>query len=602
MLERINVPHDVAGLSVQELGQLADEIRGIILDTVINHGGHLASNLGVVELTLALNYVFDQDVDKILFDVGHQCYTHKILTGRVDAFKSSLRETGGISGFPNLNESKYDLFTVGHSGSSISQAAGLAKTRDLLGENYSVISVVGDASLTTGLSFEAMNNIGKTKQIIVLNDNNMSISKNVGAVSKALTALRNNNAYKKFKKKFLNAVSTSGIGDVDRLSVIKRIKNGVKYACMDGILFEEFGLKYIGPVDGHNMSELINCLNIAKDEEKSVLVHVVTKKGRGCIEAENEPHLYHGVSRAGSTKSSRESFSSAFGRILTDRAGRNDKVVALCAAMAESTGLSAFKKTFPDRFIDVGIAEEHAVSCSGGIAKGGFKPFLALYSSFLQRSYDEILEDVALQNLPVTFCVDRAGLVGEDGETHHGIFDLAMLSSIPGMTVLSPATIGELEEMIDFALSYNKPLAIRYGKAAPVDCDYGFTPFKWSVVKGNADAKKIILAHGASMIAQCLSAIDGLADACLVNCNTVFPLDKEFLSSLYDKEVYVFEDCVSAGCLGAGVVSYFSDASQNVKVICKNLGDSFVPHGRINELLEKKGLDWKNIKSIIMGL
>lgn len=599
MLERISKPHDVASLKLNELTELADEIRSIIMDAVIANGGHLASNFGVVELTLALNYVFDQDFDKILFDVGHQCYAHKILTGRADKLRRTLRQTNGISGFPNISESKYDLFTVGHSGSSISQGAGLAKARDLSGEKFDVISVVGDASLTTGLSFEAMNNIGKSKQIIVLNDNNMSISKNVGAVSRALSALRTKNSYKKFKKSFLSAVSTTGFGDVDRLSLIKRVKNGVKYACMDGVLFEEFGLKYVGPVDGHNISELIRYLNIAKDEEKSVLVHVVTKKGRGCIEAEREPHLYHGVSPMTAQKSSKEGFSHAFGRILSELAEKDDKIVALCAAMAESTGLSEFKQKYHERFIDVGIAEEHAVSSAGGIAKGGYKPFLALYSSFLQRAYDEILEDVALQKLPVTFCVDRAGLVGEDGETHHGIFDLAMLASIPGMVVLSPSSVTELEQMIGFATKFNAPLAIRYSKGTGVDEAFAFEYGKWQVVRGDLSKEKVIITHGATMMKECLSAVSNNNDVAVINANTVYPVDDSMLKSLVGKHIYVVEDCISSTCLGSEVVKYFAQNGIDSQVVVKNLGNSFVTHGKTSDLLIKHGLDAASIKALL---
>lgn len=599
MLERLTCPHDVSKLSLCQLRQLASEVREIILDSVILHGGHLASNLGVVELTIALNYVFDQERDKILFDVGHQCYTHKILTGRAEALKSGLRRIGGVSGFPNANENEYDLFTVGHSGSSTSQAAGLAKARDLDGENYSVVSVVGDASLTTGLSFEALNNVGQSKQIIILNDNNMSISKNVGAVSKALTGLRANNFYKKFKKKFLNLASSTRGSDLDNLSFIKKIKNGLKYSLMDGVLFEEFGLKYVGPIDGHNFTELINCLNIAKNEEKSVLVHVVTKKGKGCIEAEKHPNLYHGVSPIGKEKSSKESFSDAFGRLLVNAGEKNKKVVAICAAMAESTGLNAFKSAFPSRFIDVGIAEEHAVTMSGGLARGGYKPYVAIYSSFLQRSYDQLVEDVALQNLPVTICVDRAGLVGEDGETHHGIFDLSMLNSIPNFTVLEPCSISELEKILDFSNEFSSPLAIRYTKGSGLDFDGDFKIGKWSFVCGNEDADLFLLSHGATMLNECIKASTNFDNVAVVNCSSIRPLDREFLLKYGEKRIFVIEDNVSSSSLGEEILKFYNEERISAKLTLKNLGSTFVTYGSVPELLKIYGLDAKSIESLI---
>ena len=560
MLKQIRTPHDVAKLNKGELIALSQEIREIIIDAVEKNGGHLSSNLGVVELTVALNYVFDQESDQIIFDVGHQCYAHKLLTGRVEEFISSLRVCGGLSGFPNISESKYDLLTVGHGGSTVSQGAGLAKARDIKGANHDVISVIGDASFASGVSLEALNNAGESKQIIILNDNKMAISESVGGISRLLTKLRDGKA-----------------------------SIGADFASVSGF-------RYVGPIDGHDFDALIPALIDAKQAKDTVLLHVVTQKGRGHDAAEADPCTYHGVKPVGAVKPTTEDFSSAFGRILTEFARRDDKIVAICPAMVDNTGLAGFAKAFPDRVIDVGISEEHAVSYASGLSKGGCKPYLAIYSTFLQRSYDEILHDVVMQGLPVTFCVDRAGLVGEDGETHHGIFDLAMFESMPGVAVLSPSTVHEFEQMMEFSLTYNKPLAIRYCKGTGLDMSANFEFGKWQVVSGDIGANKVVLSHGASVLKECVSAARDLENVAVINCSTVSPLDEEMLLSLAQKEIFVYEDVVDTSCLGARIINFFASKNIKANVHNFNLGATFVPHGKISDLLKKCNLDAGSIK------
>lgn len=597
----------IKNLSIKELQTLAQEIRLEIIDTVITNGGHLAGNLGVVELTIALHYVFDFPKDKLILDVGHQCYTHKLLTGRYDKFKT-LRKKEGISGFPKKAESEYDVFDSGHSGNSISVGLGLARARDLKGDKYEVISLIGDASLTSGMSLEALNDGGSrpSKQIIILNDNNMSIAGNVGAVSTSLNKLRINSSYKKFKKVLVRLMVNS---ETKRrtLTRFKRIKDSIKYMLMEGVFFEEFGLKYLGPIDGHNLPELIDAFKLAKTEEKSIIVHAVTTKGKGCIEAEQNPEEYHGIGpMLNSSETHAKSFSSAFGEILTKLAQEDDKIVAVTAAMCNGTGLTEFASKFPQRFFDVGIAEGHAVTMSAGLALGGYKPYFAVYSSFLQRGFDQIFEDVALQDLPVRLCIDRSGLVGADGETHQGIYDIGYLSLVPGLTVVAPASQDELEDILRWSLCFNKPLAIKYPKGtAQTKSLTKFTPFRWRYIKDD-NSDTVILAVGAVMCAEAYKAAAMLFDKGIqvdvINANFIKPLDEETLRAISGKRIITVEDNIENGSFGSLVAEFYSKNNIPVNIMHRALRDEFVAHARVAEILEDNELSAKKIAESILSL
>ncbi len=597
---------EIKNLTIPELYQLAREIRLEIIDTVITNGGHLSGNLGVVELTIALHYVFDFPKDKLIFDVGHQCYTHKLLTGRYERFKT-LRKKDGISGFPKKSESKYDVFDSGHSGNSASVGLGLARARDLAGEKFEVISLVGDASLTTGMCLEALNDAGAnpTKQIVILNDNNMSIAGNVGAVSASLTKLRTKSTYKRIKRKLVSIVSKHVKGP-ETISKFKRVKNSFKYMLMRGVFFEEFGLKYLGPIDGHNFKELIEYLTLAKNETESIVLHVITRKGKGCVEAEENPGKYHGISPLINSGIKAKSYSDIFGETLTELAEKDKKIVAVTAAMRDGTGLTRFAKEHRDRFFDVGIAEEHAVTMSAGLALGGYKPYFAVYSSFLQRGYDQLIEDVALQGLPVRICVDRSGIVGSDGETHQGIYDNGYLNTIPDLTILTPCGKDALKEALIWSKDYDKPLIIKYPRGA---CEpqnkVRFIPYKWCHLI-DADSKIVILSVGASMSAEAEKAAFILAekgiqtDVVCVNC--IKPLDKELLLSLKNKTVVTIEDNVEDGGFGSVVNDFFCKNRIKTDLHILALKNTFVTHATVNETLEANGLSAKNIAEYVKNI
>lgn len=467
-LDKINEPKDLKKLEIKEKEELAEEIRKELINIVSKNGGHLASNLGVVELTIALHSVFNTPEDKIIWDVGHQSYVHKMLTGRKDKM-NTLRKLDGIAGFPKTNESKYDTFNTGHSSTSISVGTGMARARDILKENYKVISVIGDGSLTGGMALEALNDAGasKTNLIVILNDNEMSISKNVGGIPMFLSKLRTRKLYTKANnriKRYTLKVPVVGEKIVD---FVQRTKKTIKQIFIPNMYFEDIGFTYLGPVDGHNIEKLEGILKIAKDVQGPVLVHIITKKGKGYKFAEENPDKFHGISAFNPETGeklavSKKDYSKVFGDKLIELAKKDKKIVAVTAAMKDGTGLKDFAKTFPDRFFDVGIAEQHAVGLIAGMAKAGLKPVLPLYSSFLQRGYDQLVHDIALQNLPVTICIDRAGIVGNDGETHHGIFDMSFASAIPNLTIMAPKDFKELEEMLEFSVDYNGPVLIRY--------------------------------------------------------------------------------------------------------------------------------------------
>ena len=488
ILEQIKGPQDIKQMSLEELGQLAQEIRAFLIEKISHTGGHLASNLGVVELTIAMYRTFDLPEDKVIWDVGHQSYTHKILSGRMAEF-DELRQYGGLSGFPKRKESPYDCFDTGHSSTSISAGLGIAQGRDILGQDYEVVSVIGDGALTGGMAYEALNNAARMKKnfIIVLNDNKMSISENVGGMSRYLNGLRTGSGYNDLKKNVANALDRIPVVGAPMIDKIKRTKNSIKQLFIPGMLFENMGITYLGPVDGHNISQLCKVFREAKKLDHAVLVHVLTKKGKGYKPAEKNPSRFHGVDPFDVTtgKSLKEkqypSYTEVFSRKLCQLAKERPNLVALTAAMPDGTGLSDFARHYPGRFFDVGIAEAHAVTSAAGMAAAGLKPVVAVYSSFLQRAYDQVLHDVCIQDLPVVFAVDRAGLVGSDGETHQGIFDLSYLTSIPNMSVMAPKNLWELKDMIAFGAAYDGPLAIRYPRG---EAYRGFKEFRAPIVYG----------------------------------------------------------------------------------------------------------------------
>ncbi|WMJ81866.1 1-deoxy-D-xylulose-5-phosphate synthase [Clostridium sp. MB40-C1] len=603
-LDKFNNVSDLKNMSLKELNQFSKEIRQFLVDKVSKTGGHLASNLGVVELTLSLYKVFNIDKDKIIWDVGHQTYVHKILTGRKDKF-DELRQYGGVSGFPKRSESKYDVFETGHSSTSISAALGMARARDLKKENYNVIAVIGDGSLTGGMSLEALNDVGdrKTNLIVILNDNQMSIAKNVGGLSTYLSKLRVDPKYNKFKNDFNDALRKTNIGNSFADS-IKKIKSGIKQMVVPGMFFEDMGIKYLGPIDGHNIKELTTVLAMAKKINGPVIIHTITKKGKGYKFAEENPDKFHGVSpfdkHTGEiNKANSNTYSKAFGRELVDIASENKKVVAITAAMRDGTGLSEFSKIFKDRFFDVGIAEQHAVTLSAGLAQAGFKPFFAVYSTFLQRAYDQVLHDICLQNLPVILAIDRAGIVGNDGETHQGIFDISYLSHMPNMTIISPKCIDELKFMLRWAVKQDFPIAIRYPRGGDME-DVSLEPLqnfekgKWEIIyKGD---KIAVIAVG-KMVQTALKAKDRLKEQginiTVINAVFIKPLDKGLLDYLISNKykIVTIEDNVRPGGFGSTVLDYINSYTNTIKVINMGYEDGFIPHGNVDILYKLNKLD-----------
>lgn len=542
ILEEINNPSDLKKLNIVEKKQLAEEIREYILEIVSKNGGHLASNLGVVELTIALHSVFNCPKDKIVWDVGHQAYVHKILTGRKEEMKT-LRKLGGISGFPKTSESEYDSFDTGHSSTSISVALGMARARDLLKEENKIIAVIGDGSLTGGMAVEALNDAGssKTNITVILNDNEMSISKNVGGVPALLTKIRVKKTYKRSNnciKRFFNRVPIIGKPIVNFAHIIKRT---IKQAVIPNMYFEDIGFTYLGPVDGHNIQELENILRKSQNIEGPVLIHVITKKGKGYKYAEENPNKFHGVSsfdiKTGEIKNNnKKDYSKVFGEKLVNLAKKDKKIVAITAAMADGTGLEKFSKKYPNRFFDVGIAEQHAVGLIAGMAKSGLKPVFAVYSSFLQRSYDQLIHDIAIQNLPVTIAIDRAGIVGADGETHQGLFDLAFLSEIPNFVVMAPKNFEEFEKMLEFAINLKRPVAIRYprggeGKVKFDNCDK-INLGKAEVIKKGTDLTIIAIGKMVERAVEVSNLLEkDNVNAEIINARFLKPLDKEIILS-----------------------------------------------------------------------
>lgn len=605
ILNRIHSTEDIKKLNGEEMAVLCKELRKFLLQKVSKTGGHLASNLGVVELTVALEYCFDLPKDKIVWDVGHQAYIHKILTGRKEGF-DHLRQLDGLSGFPKPNESDCDAFAAGHSSTSISAALGLAKARDLMGGKEHVIAVIGDGSMTGGLAYEALNNAGKehTNLIVILNDNQMSIDTNVGAMSRHLNNLRTSNQYRGWKeavKQFRNNVPVIGEGTYQ---VLKNVRDGAKMLLTHGALFEQLGFKYIGPVDGHDLPELIELLQNVKEMNRPVLIHVKTIKGKGYPYAEERPWDYHGVGafdlKTGlPTSKGGKSWSAVFGEKMVEIGKKNPKVVGITAAMSSGTGYEKFQRAFPKRFFDVAIAEQHGTTFAAGLAKGGITPVFAVYSSFLQRAYDQIVHDVCMQNLHVVFAIDRAGIVGADGETHQGVFDLSFLSHIPNMTVLSPKNGWELEEMLDFAVNkWDGPIAVRYPRGT---AETAFSENKQPIEYGKAELiqegeKIAILAEGhmlktAADAAKLLEA-DGFHPM-LVNMRFIKPLDEAMLRKAAENcaHIVTVEDNLRRGGFGSKVMEFYGDKGIQADILNLAFPDKYIEQGTQAQLFERYGLD-----------
>ncbi|MCI6886609.1 MAG: 1-deoxy-D-xylulose-5-phosphate synthase [Lachnospiraceae bacterium] len=606
LLERIEGPWDVRALNAEELKQLAAEIRQFLIEKTSVTGGHLASNLGVVELTIALFLAFDLPKDKVIWDVGHQSYTHKILSGRREMF-DELRQYGGMSGFPKRKESPYDSFDTGHSSTSISAGLGMAQGRDLLGEDYAVVSVIGDGALTGGMAYEALNNAARLKKnyIIILNDNNMSISENVGGMSKYLNGIRSDAGYNELKKHVSSALSEIPVIGEGLVEKISRTKNSIKQLFIPGMLFENMGITYLGPVDGHDVKAMVKIFREARKMDHAVLVHVLTKKGKGYGPAEKNPARFHGVEPfdIDTGKPLKEkiypSYTDVFSKELCRIARDNPRVAAITAAMPDGTGLKAFGHYFPDRFFDVGIAEQHAVTSAAGMAAAGLKPVVAVYSSFLQRGYDQILHDVCIQNLPVVFALDRSGLVGSDGETHQGIFDLSYLTSIPNMSVLAPKNLWELRRDLQFAIeTYEGPIAIRYPRGQAYR---GLRQFDTPIVYGKGEilipGSEIALLAVGSMVSTAEHVREKLLKegfrCTLANGRFIKPMDEELVEQLAagHRLIVTLEENVLQGGYGLQVTAYVHQHHPETEVLNIALPDAYVEHGNVSILREMLGID-----------
>jgi len=609
ILERIKGAEDLKELSPDEIGILAQEVRSFLIEKISHTGGHLASNLGVVELTIAIFLSFHLPEDKIIWDVGHQSYTHKILSGRMEEF-DELRQFGGLSGFPKRKESPYDSFDTGHSSTSISAGLGIAQARDILGKDYKVAAIIGDGALTGGMAYEALNNAARMKKnfIIILNDNKMSISENVGGMSKYLNGLRTGSGYNDLKKNVADALERLPVLGAPIIDKIKRTKNSIKQLFIPGMLFENMGITYLGPVDGHNVQALCKVLKEAQKLDHSVLVHVLTRKGKGYGPAEKYPSRFHGVDpfdiATGKPLKEKQypSYTQVFSRKICQLAREHKELVAVTAAMPDGTGLSAFAKEFPDRFFDVGIAEAHAVTSAAGMAAAGLKPVVAVYSSFLQRAYDQILHDVCIQNLPVILAVDRAGLVGSDGETHQGIFDYSYLTSIPHMSAMAPRNLWELRAMLEFAVDYNGPIAIRYPRGQAYR---GLKEFMNPIVYGQGEMlfeeQDIALLAVGSMVSTAEHIRDKLKargfQCSLANGRFVKPFDARLVDRLAHghTRIVTLEENVLQGGYGLAVTAYIHRRYPQIRVMNVALPDAYVEHGNVSVLRAELGIDSDSI-------
>ncbi len=607
VLDTIQKENDIKNVPKEQWNELAEEIRAFLLENVSKTGGHLASNLGVVELTMALHLVLDLPKDKIVYDVGHQAYVHKILTGRKEEF-TTLRKLDGLCGFPRIDESPCDAFGVGHSSTSISAALGMAMARNIKGTDETVVAVIGDGALSGGMAYEALNNMSQLRKdkknfIVILNDNNMSISENVGGMSKYLNRMRTDNAYVEFKENVKKGLTNiPGIGD-SVAKTLKRSKDSIKQLFVPGMFFEEMDITYIGPVDGHNVEELVAVLERAKRLHEPIVIHVRTKKGKGYPIAERNPSRFHGIDSfdlsTGKSIQKKEvaTYTDCFAKKLVKMAETNDRIVAITAAMPTGTGLHLFKEHFPNRFFDVGIAEEHAITFAAGLASMGMRPVVALYSTFLQRAYDQVLHDVCLQKLPVTICIDRSGIVGADGETHQGIYDISFLSSIPGMTILAPKNRYELSQMMDYALTFDGPVAIKYPRGSAC---YGMKEYKAPMEYGKSEVlkkgKKVaILGVGNMMEAAYETSLileeEGFTPT-LINARFVKPLDETLLEQLKENHdlIVTIEDNIASGGYGSAVTYWAGQQKDSVRILPISLPDIYLEHGSIPQLRDRYGL------------
>lgn len=613
ILDQINNTGDIKNIPDSELNNLAGEIREFLIDKVSKTGGHLGANLGVVELTMALHLELDLPKDRIIWDVGHQSYTHKILTGRKDGF-DTLRKYGGLSGFPKRSESDCDAFDTGHSSTSISAGLGMVCARDLKGTDETIVSVIGDGSLTGGMAFEALNNAGRlnTNFIIILNDNDMSISENVGGIPKYLNSIRTSNGYLGLKESVYNRIIDKPYGQ-EVVGKIRRAKNSFKSLMVPaGMMFEEMGVVYLGPVDGHNIKALRNAIREAKRFKRSVLIHVLTKKGKGFSPAEKHPARFHGTEpfdiSTGVPLHPRKvaAWTDIFSTVMFKLGEKNESVVAITAAMSEGCGLRRFSKKYPDRFFDVGIAEQHAVSFAAGLAIGGYRPVFAVYSSFLQRAYDQIFSDICLQNLPVVFAIDRAGLVGSDGETHQGVFDLSYLSELPNMTVCAPKNKWELSDMMKFAVGHDGPVAVRYPRG---EAYAGLEDHREKIIYGKSEwiyrEKDIALIAVGNMVQLSEEVRDILKkeglSVSLINARFVKPIDTEMLKecAASHKLIVTIEDNVLSGGFGEHVLSVMNEKGLKADVLNFGIPDKFIHHGSVDQLRSELGLDSESIAKAV---
>ncbi|MCR5654233.1 MAG: 1-deoxy-D-xylulose-5-phosphate synthase [Lachnospiraceae bacterium] len=616
LLDRIKTENDIKKIDAKDYPALAQEIRDFLIEKTSEMGGHLGANLGAVELTMALHLVLDLPKDKLIWDVGHQSYTHKLLTGRKDGF-DSLRKYGGMSGFPKRKESDCDAFDTGHSSTSISAGLGYTKARDLKGEDYTVVSVIGDGSLTGGMAYEALNNAAEldTNFIIVLNDNNMSISESHGGMNRYLNAIRTSDTYMSIKDSiYYGLLEKPGYGQ-KVVKGIQNVKNSIKQLVIPGMYFEDMGLKYLGPVDGHDIKTLMRTMQEAKTVKGAVIVHVVTQKGRGYEPAQNHPARFHGAEpfdiATGLPKKRKEkpNYTDIFATMINKMAEADENIVAITAAMPDGTGLKRFSHKYEDRFFDVGIAEEHAVTFAAGLAAGGLHPVVAVYSSFLQRAYDQIIHDVCLQNLPVIFAIDRAGLVGSDGETHQGIFDISFLNTIPNMTVMAPKNKWELADMLLFAKDFAGPIAIRYPRGLAYD---GLREYREDIALGKAEVLKkgsgIALFALGSMIPTAMAVAERLSEegqeVSVVNARFAKPFDQDLLKDISKTHsvVVTMEENVITGGFGESVLTYCSEQLPELKVVPIALEDAYVEHGNTEILKKEHGIDEESIYQKIKGL
>ncbi len=614
LLEKINEVNDIKKIEKDKLPELAQEIRDFLIENISRTGGHLASNLGVVELTMALHLSFDLPRDKMIWDVGHQAYTHKILTGRKDGF-GNLRKFGGMSGFPKRKESDCDAFDTGHSSTSLSAGLGYVCARDVRGEDYSVVSVIGDGALTGGMAYEALNNASqlKTNFIIVLNDNEMSISRNVGGISTYLSNIRTAEKYTGLKSGVEHTLNKIPVYGGKLVKGLRNTKQGIKQFFVPGMFFEEMGITYLGPVDGHNIPRLMRVFQDAKRVNGPVLVHVLTKKGKGYAPAERMPSRFHGAepfdveTGLPLKRKKKAAYTDVFSTVMCKMGAREEKLVAVTAAMPDGTGLKRFRNMYPERFFDVGIAEGHAVTFAAGLAAGGLKPVVAVYSSFLQRGFDQVIHDVCIQNLPVVFAVDRAGLVGSDGETHQGLFDLSYLSGIPNMCVMAPKNKWELADMLKYAIGYDGPIALRYPRGEAYD---GLQEFRAPVVYGKSeilyDENGLALVAVGSMLETALAVRDRMKElgyhCSIVNARFVKPIDEEMLDYLAKDHrlVVTMEENVKNGGFGEKVLEYYNETSAELHVLQVALPDDYIEHGNVEVLREECCVDADSIfKKII---